>query len=61
MRQRYGVTVVYKGGQATPVSQAFMDGYNGAVRAEIERRHGRKVLDRLDPKPSIDGAPRPRN
>ena len=50
LKQRYGITWLHKTGAFTPVSQAFMDGYNRVVRTEIERRHGRDVLDQSLPK-----------
>jgi hypothetical protein len=60
LKQRYGVTWLHKTGAVTPVSQAYVDGYNRAVRAEIERRHGPGVLDSLLPKEdnAAPGAPR---
>lgn len=61
LKQRYGVTWLRKSGTPapTPVSQAYVDGYNGVVRAEIERRHGRDALDHLMPDDPHPGAPRP--
>ena len=50
LKQRYGIGWLHKTEAPTPVSLAFMDGYNRVVRTEIERRHGRDVLDRLLPK-----------
>lgn len=47
LKQRYGITWLHKPEALTPVSQAFVDGYNRVVRAEIERRHGRDVLAQL--------------
>ncbi|PTT75209.1 hypothetical protein DBR42_29410 [Pelomonas sp. HMWF004] len=47
LKQRYGVTWVAKDKEPTPVSQAFADGYNRVMQTEIERRHGKEVLDRL--------------
>jgi hypothetical protein len=50
MKQRYGITWVNKGREATPLTQAHADAYNRVMQAEIERRHGREVLDQLIPK-----------
>lgn len=47
LKQRYGISWVHKGDVATPVSQAQADGYNRVMRAEIERRHGGELADRL--------------
>lgn len=47
LKQRYGVTWINKGEAATPLTQAYADGYNRIVHAEIERRHGQGYLDRL--------------
>ncbi|MCH8855660.1 MAG: hypothetical protein IIA03_05325 [Proteobacteria bacterium] len=48
-KQRYGVVWVAKPGQRTPAAEAFIAGYNGVMRAEIERRHGRRVAEELLP------------
>ncbi|KQW52268.1 MULTISPECIES: hypothetical protein [unclassified Roseateles] len=47
MKQRYGVEWVSRSDQATPLTPAFADGYNGVMRAEIERRHGKAVAEGL--------------
>lgn len=47
LKQRYGIVWVHKAGEATPLAQAFVDGYNRVMQAEIERRHGREFLDAL--------------
>lgn len=47
LKQRYGIVWVNKGDAATPKAQAYADGYNRIVRAEIERRHGKDFLARL--------------
>jgi hypothetical protein len=61
LKQRYGITWVHKGGTPTPAAHAYVDGYNRVMRAEIERRHGRAVLERLMPKEATadTGEPRP--
>lgn len=46
-KKRYGVARVNHGEAPTPQSQAYADGYNWAVKAEIKRRHGQDFLDRL--------------
>lgn len=46
LKQRYGLTWVRKEKPATPVTQAFADGYNRVMQAEVERRHGGESLDR---------------
>jgi hypothetical protein len=52
-KQRYGVTWLHKSEAPTPVTEAYADGYNRVMKAEIERRHGRDALDQLlgDPRP----------
>lgn len=50
LKQRYGITRVYKGKTGPEVALAFADGYNRVMRAEIERRHGRELADRLLPR-----------
>jgi hypothetical protein len=47
LKQRHGVTWVHKAEAATPVTDAYADGYNRAMQAEIERRHGAEVLRRV--------------
>jgi hypothetical protein len=47
LKQRYGVTLTVKDKPPTPVSQAYADAYNRVMQAEIERRLGKAVLDRL--------------
>lgn len=47
MKQRYGVTWVSHSEQVTPLTTAFAEGYNGVMRAEIERRHGKDVAEGL--------------
>lgn len=46
-KQRYGIEWVVKTDEATPLAQAFADGYNRVMHAEIERRHGHEVAQRL--------------
>ena len=48
-KQRYGVIWTTKAGQRTPFAEASMAAYNRVMRAEIERRHGRRVADELLP------------
>ena len=47
LKQRYGFAWLNKGDVATPLSQAYADGYNRVMQAEIEHRHGSELLDRL--------------
>ncbi|MCE4554527.1 hypothetical protein [Pelomonas cellulosilytica] len=47
LKQRYGLVIVHKGQTPTPLLQAYADGYNRVMHAELERRHGREVADRL--------------
>lgn len=47
LKKRYGIEWVNAGRAVTPVTQAFADGYNSVSEAEIERRHGQAVLERL--------------
>ncbi|MGQ3052594.1 MAG: hypothetical protein ACT6S0_12485 [Roseateles sp.] len=47
MRQRYGVEWVSHSAEVTPLTTAYVDAYNGVMRAEIERRHGKVVADGL--------------
>jgi len=47
LKKDYGFAWVHKGKEATPLTQAFADGYNRVMRAEIERRHGRAFVDEL--------------
>jgi hypothetical protein len=54
MKQRYGLTWISKGRSPTLLTQAHADAYNRVMRAEIERRHGREVADKLvGPLPSL--------
>ncbi len=53
LKQRYGITRVYKGKTGPEVALAFADGYNRVMRAEIERRHGRELADRLLPRHDV--------
>jgi hypothetical protein len=46
-KDRYGVEWVVKPEEATPYTQAFADAYNRVMQAEIERRHGHDVAQRL--------------
>lgn len=55
-KQRYGVVWVRKGGASTSVSQAYVAGYNRVMRAEIERRYGRRVAEELTPPPACAGS-----
>ena len=50
LKQRYGITRIYKGKTGPEVALAFASGYNRVMRAEIERRHGRQLADSLLPK-----------
>ncbi|RZL35090.1 MAG: hypothetical protein EOP35_15535 [Rubrivivax sp.] len=56
LKQHYGVTWIGKAEAATPLTQAYAEGYNRAMLAEVERRQGREVLDRLL---QDSGVPRP--
>lgn len=47
LKQRYGIVWANAAREATAVTQAFADGYNSVSQAEIERRHGKAVLERL--------------
>lgn len=47
MKQRYAVEWVTYNEQVTPLTSAYVEGYNGVMRAEIERRHGKEVADGL--------------
>jgi len=47
MKQRYEVEWVTHSDKVTPLTTAFVDGYNGVMRAAIERRHGKDVADGL--------------
>lgn len=47
MKQRYGVQWVSHSDKVTPLTLAFVDGYNGVMRAEIARRHGEDVAEGL--------------
>jgi hypothetical protein len=47
LEKRYGVDWVYKGEDGSLLARAFANGYNGVMRAEIERRHGSEALDQL--------------
>jgi hypothetical protein len=47
MKQRYEVEWVTHSDKVTPLTAAFVEGYNGVMRAEIERRHGKAVADGL--------------
>lgn len=47
LEKRYGVDWVYKGEEGSLLALAFADGYNGVMRAEIERRHGGEALEQL--------------
>lgn len=62
LKQRLGFAWVHKTTPATPLALAFVGGYNGIMQAEIERRHGKAVLDDLmrDPRarlPQQDSPP----
>jgi len=50
LKQRYGIAWVHKTGTLTPASEAYANAYNRVAYSEIERRHGRKVLEQLIPK-----------
>lgn len=47
LKQRFGLAVLTKAKEATPLTQAHADGYNRVMRAEIERKQGREVLDQV--------------
>ncbi|MEO6278848.1 hypothetical protein [Roseateles sp.] len=47
LKTRYGVIWISRGAVPTPQSQAYADGYNRVVQAEIERLHGQDFLERL--------------
>jgi len=47
LKQRYGITALVKGKQATPLTQAHADAYNRVMQAEIERKHGREALEQV--------------
>lgn len=47
LKQRYGFAWVVKGKEADMLTQAHADAYNRVMQVEIERRHGREVLDQL--------------
>lgn len=45
LKAKYGVTWVRKTGESPPLAEAFVEGYNKVMSAEIERRHGRDRLE----------------
>jgi hypothetical protein len=47
LKRRYGVARVRRGDAPTPQTQAYVDGYNRVVKAEIKRRHGAPALAAL--------------
>ncbi len=47
LKQRYGFAWAVKGKEADTLTQAHADAYNRVMQAEIERRHGREVLEQL--------------
>lgn len=47
LKQRYDIAWVSKAEKPTPLTQAFADGYNRVMLAEIERRHGPALRDEL--------------
>lgn len=47
LRQRWGVRWVSKGKEATLLTQAYADAYNRVMQAEVERRHGKDVLQQV--------------
>jgi hypothetical protein len=62
LKERLGFAWVHKTSEPTPLALAFVSGYNRVMQAEIERRHGKPVLDELlrDPRarlPEKDQAP----
>lgn len=61
LKQRFGVAWLHKKEAATPFSQAYVDGYNRVMRAELERRHGRAAVGALLPKDEAEnsGGPHP--
>lgn len=56
LKHRYGVARVNHGESPTPQSQAYADGYNAAVKAELQRRHGQDFVDRLLRDLDLDGS-----
>jgi hypothetical protein len=47
LKKRYDIVWVNAGRNMTAMTQAFADGYNSVSEPEIERRHGKDVLERL--------------
>ena len=47
LKQRYGIVWINRSAVASETSQAYADAYNRLAEAEIERRHGKAVLNRL--------------
>jgi len=47
LKHRYGFAWLVKGKEADALTQAHADAYNRVMQAEIERKHGREVLDQL--------------
>lgn len=47
LKRRFGLVRVGHGDAASPKSTAFVAGYNLVVGAELERRHGAEVAERL--------------
>lgn len=47
LKQRWGITWLSKGKEATLLTQAHADAYNRVMQAEFERRHGKEALEQL--------------
>lgn len=45
LKSEFGLVWVRKTGESPPLAEAFVEGYNKVMSAEIERRHGRERLD----------------
>lgn len=54
LKQRYGVTWISRGKQATLLTQAHADAYNRVMEAEIERKHGREALEQVQRELAFD-------
>ena len=47
LKDRWGLSWVYKKTTPTPLGEAFVSGYNRIMLAEIERRHGKAAVEEL--------------
>lgn len=56
LKQRFGFAALFKGKEATPLTQAHADGYNRVMQAEIERKQGRKALEQVLRELDLDAA-----